>query len=149
MNKTLIVVGIALLLVVGGILYSQSNKTVNQSTDQTTTPTEISKKTIFESTTASPSVSQNVKEFTITGSNFKFDKDQIIVNSGDTVKITFKNMEGMHDWVIDEFNTRTKVLSAGKEETIEFVAAKAGTFEYYCSVGSHRQMGMTGVLTVQ
>ncbi|MEY4731380.1 MAG: hypothetical protein RL681_326, partial [Candidatus Parcubacteria bacterium] len=46
------------------------------------------------------------------------------------------------------FNAATKVLTDGQSETIEFVANKAGTFEYYCSVGSHRQMGMKGTLTV-
>jgi plastocyanin len=92
---------------------------------------------------------KTVKSFTISGSNFAFDKKTIEVSKGDTVKITFKNSSGKHDWKIDEFNASTKILGSGEEETVEFVADKAGSFEYYCSVGSHRQMGMVGTLTVK
>lgn len=89
-----------------------------------------------------------VKEFTITGGNFKFTPSAMTVKKGDTVRVTFKNEEGFHDFRIDEFNVATKQIGAGTSETVEFVADKAGTFEYYCSVGQHRQMGMVGTLTV-
>lgn len=91
----------------------------------------------------------SVKEFVVDGSNFKFSVAEIKVNKGDKVRIVFNNVEGFHDWVVDEFNVRTQKLQAGKSETIEFVADKFGTFEYYCSVGSHRQMGMVGNLIVE
>lgn len=90
-----------------------------------------------------------VKEFDVTGSPFKFDPASITVKKGDTVRINFTNAEGMHDWVIDEFNARTKVIKGGESETIEFVADKAGSFEYYCSVGNHRAQGMVGTLVVE
>lgn len=90
-----------------------------------------------------------VKEFTVEGSNFSFTPSSLTVNEGDTVRITFKNTGGMHDFVIDEFSTRTEVIQGGEEETIEFVADKAGSYEFYCSVGSHRAMGMMGTLVVQ
>lgn len=90
-----------------------------------------------------------VKEFVVEGSNFKFEPNSITVNKGDTVRIIFKNVGGMHDWKIDEFNASTKVIQSGEEETIEFVADKAGTFEYYCSVGAHRANGMVGDLIVK
>jgi plastocyanin len=91
-----------------------------------------------------------VKVITVEGSNFKFLPATITVNKGDTVKITFKNTGGFHDFVIDEFEgAKTKQIGANSEETIQFVADKAGTFEYYCSVGNHRGMGMVGKLIVQ
>ncbi|TSC89143.1 MAG: plastocyanin [Parcubacteria group bacterium Gr01-1014_3] len=92
--------------------------------------------------------SSSVKEFTITTSNFKFSESMMTVKKGDTVKITVKNMDGFHDFVIDEFGVATKKLQAGQEETLTFIADKAGSFEFYCSVGSHRKMGMKGTLTV-
>ena len=57
----------------------------------------------------------------------------------------------MHDWVIDEFSARAKQIQAGETDTVEFVANKKGTFEYYCSVGNgfHRQQGMVGKLIVE
>ncbi|KKT09719.1 MAG: Plastocyanin [candidate division WWE3 bacterium GW2011_GWB2_43_22] len=58
-------------------------------------------------------------------------------------------MEGTHDLRLDEFNVATKLLKAGETDTVEFTADKAGVFEYYCSVGEHRKMGMVGTLTVE
>src|SRR3989344_3583974 len=54
----------------------------------------------------------------------------------------------MHNFRLDEFGVATKVLKAGESETITFVADKIGEFEYYCSVGTHRAMGMIGKLIV-
>ena len=39
--------------------------------------------------------------------------------------------------------------ATGQIDEVEFVVDKAGTFEYYCSVGNHRQMGMVGKLIVE
>ncbi len=71
------------------------------------------------------------------------------VKKGDTVKIIFKNTAGTHDWNLDEFNAHTGTVPATQEKTIQFVASKTGTFEYYCSIGNHRQMGMKGTLVVE
>ena len=90
-----------------------------------------------------------VKEFKVTGSNFNYDVSEIKVKQGDKVRITFMNADGMHDWKLDEFNAATQIIQGGKQETIEFVASKKGTFEYYCSVGQHRAMGMKGNLIVE
>ena len=65
------------------------------------------------------------------------------------MRIVFKNNKGTHDWVIDEFNARTKTIQSDQTDTIEFIADKLGTFEYYCSVSNHRQMGMVGQLIVE
>lgn len=90
-----------------------------------------------------------VVEFTVEGTNFSFTPNNLTVNEGDTVRVTFKNTGGMHDFRIDEFEAKTNVIQTGEEETITFVADKAGTYEFYCSVGSHRAMGMVGTLVVQ
>lgn len=89
------------------------------------------------------------KEFTVEGSNFKFVPSAISVNKGDTVKITFKNVSGFHDFKIDAFNVATKQIQGGSQEVVTFTADKTGTFEYYCSVGTHRAMGMKGTLMVK
>lgn len=94
-------------------------------------------------------VAPTVKEFAVSGDNFAFAPSTITVNKGDTVRIVFTNAEGFHDWKIDEFNAATNKIGAGATETIEFVADKEGSFEYYCSVGSHRAMGMKGTLIVE
>lgn len=88
-------------------------------------------------------------EFDVTGTNFEFSVKEMRVKKGDTVLIRFSNEGGFHDWVIDEFNASTPRISEGGEAMVEFVADKAGEFEYYCSVGSHRQLGMVGRLIVE
>ena len=92
---------------------------------------------------------EEVKTFTVGGSNFSFDVQEIRVKEGDKVKITLVNNGGFHDLVIDEFNVATSQIQAGQTSSIEFVANKKGTFEYYCSVGAHRQQGMVGKLIVE
>lgn len=93
--------------------------------------------------------SGELKEFTVTGSNFQFDPKTITVKKGDKVKITFKSAGGFHNFVIDELNVKTSIVESGKDAVVEFTADKVGTFEYYCAVANHKAMGMVGTLTVE
>lgn len=164
MKNTYIIVGVLVLLLVGGFFVLNNNKleaplaeennpvnTENQV--ESTTTTEETAIPVNETTTSTEVGinigNQQVKEFTVTGNNFAFAPSTITVNKGDKVKITFVNSEGFHDWKIDEFGAATKQTKAPTTEVIEFTADKTGSFEYYCSVGSHRAMGMKGTLTVK
>lgn len=89
-----------------------------------------------------------VREIMVTGNKFSFTPSTITVEKGTVVKLTFKNIEGFHDLKLDEFNVATPQINGGEEATVTFTADKAGSFEYYCSVGNHRAMGMVGMLTV-
>lgn len=91
----------------------------------------------------------SVKEITVMNDGYTFIPSEITVNLGDTVRITFQNTGGVHDWVLDEFNVATPVFRGKKSETVEFVADKVGTFEYYCSVANHRALGMWGTFIVK
>jgi plastocyanin len=152
---------LAILVVLGGGYYWYSSQQalptdVNVSGDTMDTtddmdhaaPTSTSTSTAT-SAPATGTQNGNVKEFTVTGKNFSFAPAAMTVNKGDRVRITFVNDSGTHDLVIDEFNARTKVIQGGAQETIEFVADTTGSFEYYCSIGKHREMGMKGTLTVK
>ena len=123
-----------------------NTETSAQTGDVSTSPAT---QTDTVSVTATTTVIPEVKELTVVGKSFSFSPSTIMVNKGDRVRVTFKNEGGQHDWVIDEFNARTNILSSEQSQTIEFVADKAGSFEYYCSVGTHRQMGMKGTLVVK
>lgn len=153
MKKLLIV--LALVVAFVAILYISRGKDTDTAS-VTASPTDtVSNNPTVSATptaTASPLISVSVgtvKTFNVTGKSFSFSPSTITVNKGDTVKIVFTNTEGNHDWVVDEFNARTKIISGGQTDTVEFVADKAGTFEYYCSVGTHRQLGMKGTLVVK
>jgi plastocyanin len=96
-----------------------------------------------------------VKSFMMTGENFKFvmgglDNPDIKVKKGDTVRIVLTSTQGLHDWVLDEFNAATaKVRETDDSTYVEFTANQVGTFEYYCSVGQHRANGMKGRFVVE
>ena len=93
--------------------------------------------------------------FVLTGENFKFvmggaDNPELRVKKGDVVTIEFRSTMGFHDWVVDELGAATKQVRPEDGMTkVTFTADKAGTFEYYCSVGSHRELGMKGMLVVE
>ncbi len=53
--------------------------------------------------------------------------------------------DAVHNFNIDEFGVHTKDLGNFGGETVTFVADKAGTFEYYCSI--HPEM--KGAITVE
>ena len=122
---------------------------VSPSVSATPTASPTTSPTVSPTKTATPTAVSTIKTFTVVGKSFSFTPAEMTVNKGDTVKIIFQNSGGSHNWKIDEFNASTKVISSGQTETIQFVADKTGTFEYYCSVGTHRQMGMRGNLIVK
>ena len=74
---------------------------------------------------------------------------ELVVQEGDTVRIELEVTQGFHDLVIDEFDAATEQVAATNTTVVEFVADEAGTYEYYCSVGSHRQQGMYGTFVVE
>ncbi len=81
--------------------------------------------------------------------NFSFEPKEIKAKIGQKIKIEFVNQQGFHDFVVDEFNIATKKINEGQTDIIEFVPNKKGQFEYYCSIGNHRQMGMVGKFIIE
>lgn len=147
-SNTLLVVGlIAVLAVVGGIALMKKQAPKEQAAQTAVSPTAA------PSVETSPAVAgaedSTVKTIEVEGGEYYFKPNAITVKKGDTVKVVFKNVDGFHDFVIDEFNAKTKRIQANQTDTVTFVADKTGTFEYYCSVGKHREMGMKGTLTVE
>lgn len=168
-QSSMMIIGIAVVVIIlgGAAFFLTQNKSNTPQTSSTEESTESMQEQSAENETpatqmpaeehmnmeseASPAAESTGKKVKVevSGSSFKFSPSSITVNQGDTVEVTFKNTGGFHDFVIDEFNAKTKQIAAGVTDTISFVASKKGTFEYYCSVGNHRQQGMVGTLTVK
>src|SRR3989344_3266591 len=145
-NKIIWAVITVLVLVLGGLLFfTKGSEAPTEETFNQTTGAVVENKVATSSTSTSPSI----KDFSVSAAPFSFTPSTMTVNKGDTVKITLKNRQGTHDLKIDEFSATTRILNAGEEQMITFVADKVGTFEYYCSVGNHRAMGIVGTLTVR
>ena len=162
-SKMLIGIVIAALVLAGVIVASSSKKNVMTSEEPAVGEEKVMEKKVSEDESEATedenteeeakdsegAMKKTVKEVRVEGSPFKFTPNVIRVKRGDTVRVTFMNNEGFHDYLLDEFNVKTKQLQAGGQETVSFVADKTGTFEYYCSVGTHRAQGMVGSLIVQ
>ena len=125
-------------------------------------PAETTGKAIVEST---PTISVNNEVGTVAGSNtdsnsetntvsitagsFYFKPNEIRVKKGTKVKIILNSVDMLHDFNIDELQVRVPVTKSGNTSTAEFTANKAGSFEFYCSVGQHRAKGQVGKLIVE
>jgi plastocyanin len=92
-------------------------------------------------------MTSDATEIVVEGTNFKFAPATINAKQGEKIRLVFKNTQGFHDFVIDGM-VATKQIQAGNEDIVEFTPTQKGTFEFYCSVGKHREMGMKGTLVV-
>ena len=154
LNKNvLIALVILIVLGIGGFIFMNRNSqpTTETGLEDSLTPSTTDTTTeTMDSQMASDSAALGaVKEFNVSNQGTAFTIKEMKVNKGDTVRVTLKVAGGTHDWVLDDFDAKTKVLKTGEEETIEFIADQAGTFEYYCSVPGHKEAGMVGKLIVQ
>ena len=149
MKQTYITIVILVVLVVGALfIFGNSKKAeapVGENQSQTPAVADNSQTNVADADSETAAV---VKEFAVSGKNFSFTPALITVNKGNKVRITFQNTAGFHDFRIDEFGVATKQAQSPATEVLEFTADKVGSFEYYCSVGRHRVMGMKGTLKV-
>lgn len=156
MNPKLFAVAILIIVLVAGLGYflTQRNRT------ETSNVQLNSQEAVQEDSMANPNPSAENQStetavmsdssiITVEGGAFYFKPSTIKVKKGQKVTIEFKNAGGSHDFTIDELNVKTKTIGSGETAKVEFTANKAGSFEFYCSVGNHRQMGMKGTLTVE
>ena len=89
-----------------------------------------------------------VRQFTVVARNWEFNPDTITVDRGDTVRLSVESIDVRHGIAIPAFRVN-KVLEPGSKVEIEFVADRAGTFEFSCSVQCGSGHGdMKGLLVV-
>ena len=72
-------------------------------------------------------------EFSVSARRYAFDPPRLEVHSGDLVKITLHSEDIPHSFVVDAYRI-SKRVSAGGTVTFEFLADRAGTFPFYCSL---------------
>src|SRR3954447_12025009 len=88
----------------------------------------------------------------LTATDFKFDPSEPSVKSGNVTFNLKYDGQVAHSLEIEDVNGEDKELegevSPGSSGTLA-VNLKPGTYEFYCPVDSHKQMGMTGEITVK
>lgn len=72
-------------------------------------------------------VKENIREITLNASRFQYNPDIIEVKKGDRIKININNLDTIHGIRIPDFNVKGN-------STVEFIADKTGTFDFYCTV---------------
>jgi len=94
-------------------------------------------------------IENTVKVFDMTARQWKFEPATIVVKKGDTVKLNITSVDVSHGFNLPDFGIN-KRLEPGTTSLITFVADKAGSFGFNCSVlcGAGHS-GMTGQLIVQ
>ena len=132
------------------ILFLLAGCTVQQAPVDNTSSNDVEENTQPEI----PQYTPKTVTFVLTAESYKYvmdgvDNPDLVVKEGDTVVIDLTSSWGTHDWVIDEFNASTFKLHSPATHTIEFVAGKKGTFEYYSSVDDDRAEGMKGRFIVE
>ncbi len=91
----------------------------------------------------------DVKTFAITAKMFEFVPGTIEVNQGDTVILNITSTDTTHGISIPEFGVNT-TIPPGQTVKVQFVADKAGTFSFSCSVFCGVDHGnMKGTLIVK
>ena len=78
-----------------------------------------------------------------------FQPTEIVIpaNTDVTIQLT-NNGVAIHNFVVDELGINSGDFTSGQAGMVT-VNAPAGSYQYYCSIPGHRDIGMVGTLTVQ
>jgi len=149
--------GFALLLLGAGcaLSKSQTNQAVIEKTPiqapltAKTSDSQINLAMPKAAVVASPSVDVPPVPHVVTMSagEFFFEPSNITAKASEELTINFGAITGQHTFTIDELKI-SKPLTANGSITFT-VPATPGRYIYYCSVGPHRTLGMTGTLIVE
>ena len=84
---------------------------------------------------------------TIVATEYEFTPAEVSIPADTPTEVLLVN-EGIveHDWTIDELGV--EIYAAAGESAVATVTAAAGTYDVYCSIPGHRDLGMEGVLDV-
>ena len=87
----------------------------------------------------------DVKMFDVIASKFKFEPATITVAQGDRVRLRLHSADRTHAFAIKALRVKTLIPSGGEAVTVEFVADRAGSFDFtcaeYCGTGHARMKG--------
>ena len=93
----------------------------------------------------------DVKTIDVIASRFQFEPATITVAQGDRVRLRLRSADRTHAFAIKALRVKTLIPSAGEAVTVEFVADRAGSFDFtcaeYCGNGHARMKGRLVVVT--
>lgn len=135
------------MLIAGVVLIGRGNK---QTPVATLTQAPLTPTPSPSAEEVSTPEEDKVQEITLEVQEYSFSKESLTIKKGQKVRLTLVNKGKMsHDFVVERMNVTTELAGAGESVTVEFTISDAGTYNFYCSVGNHRAMGMEGKLNVE
>ncbi|PIZ66252.1 hypothetical protein CO051_01165 [Candidatus Roizmanbacteria bacterium CG_4_9_14_0_2_um_filter_39_13] len=157
-SMKMIVVVVVVLALIGGYMYMQKGK--SSETASTEEGAKIVVKESSEEMTEKKGTEESmevdetadkmkVRVIEVEAGSFYYKPSLMKVKKGETVRIVMSAVSMMHDFNIDELGVKLPIVKDGDTGTVEFVADKVGSFEYYCSVANHRAQGQVGMITVE
>ena len=82
------------------------------------------------------------------GPGVTYNTSEVDVEAGETVRFVYTHEGGRHDLVLEENGQRvagTEVLTTeGATDSFTYTFEEGGSYQFYCSVGTHRAQGMEG-----
>lgn len=106
---------------------------------------DATKKTAPTTTATSPVTATKTQVFTIEAGSFYFKPNALTVKVNQPVTLRFKS-SGTHNFSLAEFGVDVDL--SGEAGEVTFTPTKTGTFQFFCNVGRHRQIGQVGTMTV-
>jgi len=91
-------------------------------------------------------------KLTIEMGEYYYKPATITVSPGASVTVTLKNVGALqHDFYCDQINpTGSPLVDPGKSLDFTFTApSQAGTYDFWCTVLGHKELGMVGKLEVK
>lgn len=127
--------------------------TANATENQDSNSADNGEAMMGDSDTADDQMMADVINMTVDMFEFGYTPEVLTAEPGQTLEITLTNSDGFHDFVIDELNVASEKTNEGEITTVTIEIPEdtesGSEFAYYCSVGSHREMGMEGVLVIE
>jgi len=81
----------------------------------------------------------------VTASRFRFDPETIEAHEGDRVRLRLRSTDTVHGFALKPFKVRVALPESGEPVDVEFLAGKAGVFDFtcseYCGPGHARMKG--------
>lgn len=147
MNPLVMVAIVAVIGIVGYIMFA--NRPTAPTIDTIAPQPETMLQDSLQPTETENTLMENIVTVDMEAGSFFYSPKEIRAKAGQMVRINFIARDMMHDFNIDELNVDGPVVKSGESTVVEFIASKAGTYEYYCSVAQHRANGQVGTLIVE
>jgi heme/copper-type cytochrome/quinol oxidase subunit 2 len=116
----------------------KANFDVNVAPPTTTTTTQASSSTTSSSSLSNNNNNSKIKDISMKVESWKFTPNTIEVNKGDIVRLHLTTAQDDvalyigHGFGIEKYNVNAFLIK-GAEQTVEFVADKAGTYTFRCT----------------